>query len=45
MFRILYLCCFVHGRHQSGPKVMSVKDVVVLSFGILRLCGTRKQSV
>ena len=32
-------------RHQNGHKVMSVNDVVVLSSGILRLCGTKRQLV
>ena len=32
-------------RHQNGRKVMSVRDVVVLSSGISRLCGIRKQWV
>ena len=39
------LCCLVFVRHQSGHKVISVSDVVALSSGTLRACGTIKQLV
>ena len=37
------LCCHVLVRHQSGHKVISASDVVALSSGTLRACGTIKQ--
>ena len=40
---ISFFCICI--RHQNGRKVMSVRDVVVLSSGISRLCGIRKQWV
>ena len=39
------LCCLVFVRRQSGHKVISVSDVVALSSGTLRACGTLKQLV
>ena len=44
VYFVLNTLCLVL-RHQNGHKVMFVKDVVVLSSGILKLCGTRKQLV
>lgn len=39
------ICYLTLGRLQNGHKAMSVRDAEVLSFGTLKECGAKKQSV
>lgn len=39
------ICYLTLDRLQNGHKAMSVRDAEVLSFGTLKECGAKKQSV